>query len=64
MSDRPAIGEAFVSKQPDGSIGGDGQYCGFPIELRLDPDERNGKRGYRVRIMTGHGNSVEASNAG
>lgn len=44
------IGEAFVSKNTDNAIEGIGNYCDFPIVLKLEADTRNGKRGYRVAI--------------
>lgn len=45
------LGRGFVCKQSDGSIAGEGDYCGFPIAIRLEPDEQHGKRGYRVMLF-------------
>lgn len=44
------IGEGFIARRADGSISSEATYVGCPIVLRLEPDERNGLRGYRVTL--------------
>lgn len=46
------IGQAFVTADADrGEMSGPGDYCGFPIDVRIDRDTRNGVSGWRVRIF-------------
>lgn len=45
------IGEAFVWQWKDGVTRGYGTYAGYPIRLRLESAEKDGKLGQRVTIL-------------
>lgn len=53
VNDSPRqIGKAFVVPDKEwGWMQGDGDYCGFPITLRIERDNQDGKAGWRVRIL-------------